>query len=144
MTLACQYVLDRELFRAVSSIAGEASKQRGRPSSARRPASGSWTAPGSATRLKKNLTAREGPSLPIGAGSHHLEEFGSRKHRFPTNFLRAIISAGDSARTGMLTADLLDAFSGHAPGLPATMRIFPKGIPWPGEFMVDITIAERR
>ncbi|MEU8754734.1 hypothetical protein [Streptomyces chartreusis] len=60
------------------------------------------------------------------------------------DFLRAIISAGDSARTGMLTADLLDAFSGHAPGLPATIRIFPKGIPWPGEFMVDITIAERR
>lgn len=55
------------------------------------------------------------------------------------DFMRASFKVDDPKQGGMVIGELLDVFGGRE-GLPATIRLFPRGIPWPGEFNVDVLI----
>jgi hypothetical protein len=55
------------------------------------------------------------------------------------DFLRTTFAAGDSERSGAVIAELLRVFGGRD-DVPLVIRVFPRGIPWPGEFTVDLSV----
>jgi hypothetical protein len=56
--------------------------------------------------------------------------------------LRATFAVADAERGGAVITELLNVF-GRRDGVPMVIRVFPRGIPWPGEFNVDILVNER-
>ena len=58
------------------------------------------------------------------------------------DFLRTSFAVGGAGDAGGLVAELLEHLT-REHKLPAVVRVFPRGIPWPEEFMVDVTIAEQ-
>lgn len=57
------------------------------------------------------------------------------------DFLRATFAGGDATATGELVSQLLGKL-GVGSRIPGSIRVFPMGIPWPEEFLVDLTVAE--
>lgn len=58
------------------------------------------------------------------------------------DFMRATFKVNDPKHGGMVIGELLDVIGGRD-GLPATIRVFPRGIPWPGEFNVDLSVNQQ-
>jgi hypothetical protein len=59
------------------------------------------------------------------------------------DFVRTTFS-GNAGDTGAFVGDLLDFLGQTNTPIPATVRIFPRGIPWPGEYIVDLVVAEQQ
>lgn len=58
------------------------------------------------------------------------------------DLMRATINGGDASSTGQVLTDVLEFVRDARLG--TTIRVFPRGIPWPEEFLVDVTIAEHQ
>ncbi|HET7486325.1 MAG TPA: hypothetical protein VFJ85_00250 [Acidimicrobiales bacterium] len=61
------------------------------------------------------------------------------------DLLRASAATDDPERCGTVVTGLLAALKrgGGTVGSPV-IRIFPRGIPWPEQFIIDITIGQQR
>ncbi|MGY2148839.1 hypothetical protein ACW9HM_05115 [Nocardia gipuzkoensis] len=59
------------------------------------------------------------------------------------DFLHATFPVRGAEKAGSMTGELLAVLAGRKV-IPGTVRVFPRGIPWPDEFTIDITIAERQ
>jgi len=58
------------------------------------------------------------------------------------DYLRTTFAPGTAQSAGSLVAGLLEAVGTLT--VPVTVRVFPRGIPWPGEYIVDLTIAQEQ
>lgn len=59
------------------------------------------------------------------------------------DFLRATFVLGSAERQRGVIDELLGLLAEHAPGLGG-LRVFPRGIPWPEEFLVDLTVGQQQ
>jgi len=59
------------------------------------------------------------------------------------DFLRATATADGEERCGNVVRDLLSVLKKTGGGYP-TIRVFPKGIPWPEQYIVDIQIGQQQ
>jgi hypothetical protein len=58
------------------------------------------------------------------------------------DFLRMTIDADDSERCGTVVKGLADLLGRRGTtGIPAVLKVFPKGIPWPDAFSVQMDIG---
>ncbi len=57
------------------------------------------------------------------------------------DFVRATFVGGEASATGSMIGEILDVIG--KTGTPGTIRVFPRGIPWPGEFLVDVVLNEQ-
>jgi hypothetical protein len=55
------------------------------------------------------------------------------------DYLRSTFTPDGAAGAVELTRRILEVI--EAGQVPAHVRVFPRGIPWPGEFLVELTIA---
>ena len=58
------------------------------------------------------------------------------------DWLRTRFVVGDAAKTSAVLGDLLELVGQR--GIPINVRVFPRGIPWPGELLVDLEVAQLR
>jgi hypothetical protein len=58
------------------------------------------------------------------------------------DWLRTRFVVGDAAKTSAVLGDLLQLVGQR--GIPINVRVFPRGIPWPGELLVDLEVAQQR
>lgn len=58
------------------------------------------------------------------------------------DFLKASFVLDDLAANASLLTDVL-AILDKRGGIAGGLRVFPRGIPWPGEFVVDVQIGAR-
>src|SRR4051794_40231375 len=56
--------------------------------------------------------------------------------------LRTRFVAGDPVKTSAVLGDLLELVGQR--GIPINVRVFPRGIPWPGELLVDLEVAQQQ
>ena len=57
------------------------------------------------------------------------------------DWLRTRFVVGDPAKTSTVIGDLLGLVGER--GIPINVRVFPRGIPWPGELLVDLEVAQQ-
>ena len=58
------------------------------------------------------------------------------------DFLRATATAEGAERCGTVVANLLTVLQ-KTPGSFPNIRVFPKGIPWPEQYIVDISVGQQ-
>ena len=58
------------------------------------------------------------------------------------DFLRAAVTAEGTERCGTLVAELLNVLKKN-PGSFPNIRVFPKGIPWPEQYVIDISVGQQ-
>jgi hypothetical protein len=56
------------------------------------------------------------------------------------DFLRFAATADDPEVCGNTIRDILAQLQRH-PGPSSILKVFPRGIPWPGHFVVDVTVG---
>ena len=58
------------------------------------------------------------------------------------DFIRVVADADDIERCGTLVKDLAAMLEGReGTGIPGVIKVFPKGIPWPGAYSVQMDIG---
>lgn len=77
-----------------------------------------------------------------------LEEFDPRdvfiKGQPRPDFLRLTLDADDVDRCGTVVSGLAGLLAKHgATGVPAVVKVFPRGIPWPEGFSIQMDIGEQ-
>ncbi|RVX42724.1 hypothetical protein EDD27_5373 [Nonomuraea polychroma] len=61
------------------------------------------------------------------------------------DYLRATIQVEDPDRCGAVTGGLMGLIRRYGTAkLPGTIKVFPKGIPFPDRFVIDLVIAEQQ
>jgi len=80
-------------------------------------------------------------ALAATVGNRELNDILVKGQPAP-DFLRATFVGGTAGDTGAFITEILGII-GMARGA-GTIRVFPRGIPWPEEFLVDVVINEQR
>jgi len=57
------------------------------------------------------------------------------------DWLQARFNAGPVEKAGSVLTDLLSVIADSR--VAVNIRVFPRGIPWPGELLVDLTVNEQ-
>ena len=57
------------------------------------------------------------------------------------DWLRTQFVIGDAEKTSAVLRDLLGLVGER--GIPINVRVFPRGIPWPGELLIDLEVAQQ-